>query len=84
MIDKIEQINEHQTHDVIGVLCGAAIGAVVGFVLVDTKRRNRTFSFLKDIRGEGRSLYKEFRRYMDDLSEKEAPDEEKRLLARSN
>ncbi len=82
MIEKIKQEDE-QTPDVIGVLCGAAIGAVVGFVLVNTQRRKRTFSFLKDIRGEGRTIYHEFRRYMGDLSEKKQG-EEKNLLPRAN
>ena len=82
MIEKTKQEDE-QTHDVIGVLCGAAIGAVLGFVLVNTKRRKRTFSFLKDIRGEGRTIYNEFRRYMDDIPEKKKEDEA-RLLTRTN
>ncbi len=82
MIEKTKQEDE-QTHDVIGVLCGAAIGAVLGFVLVNTKRRKRTFSFLKDIRGEGRTIYNEFLRYMGDLSEKKQG-EEKNLLPRAN
>ncbi len=83
MTDTTKPVREHETHDVIGVLCGAALGAVLGFVLVNTKRRKRTFSFLKDIRGEGQTIYRELRRYMDDIPEKKKEDEA-RLLTRTN